>query len=86
MDECNTYGCAHAGCKPLQVFNKCIPETAAIGDISDVPTEDGSPAPVGVRVRMVEPVDVELHAETNTMRAKARIAIQLQWEVRTSVR
>ena len=42
MAACNNYGCKHSNCKPLQILNKCGPETQALDAISDLPGADGA--------------------------------------------
>lgn len=80
LPECNNYACGHTACKPNEIRSKCIPETTALGDVSDVPTDDASPVPVGIGATFTEPIVISLDKQYNTIHATAGLSIDLQWE------
>ena len=52
----------------------------AAESISDLPTSDASPTPLGLRVGFVEPIELALHPASNTVHAKATLRVELQWQ------
>lgn len=62
--ECNNYACGHPQCKPQQIFQKCAVDTAAAESISDPPTADASPVPIGLHVDVLDNLELELNEGT----------------------
>lgn len=62
--ECNNYACGHPKCKPQQIFEKCSIDTAAAESISDAPTADASPVPIGLHVDVLDNIELELSSGT----------------------
>ena len=86
ITACNNYACSHTKCRQEQILNKCQAETLGQGvePITDVPTSDETPAPLGLGLSITAPISLAYESSVNQMVATVALEMDAQWEVRAA--